>query len=329
MKTTFLFLLALLTLPVSSEPEKLSALDVQLLLDKIKELREGSQKRIGARYTTAHSAFRAAIQSDAAAHALFLNCTEKVQFEDRQKSSSEFRDWKRRHKDRTDTPPFRRALRHQLNWLLLTLQTASEPKGRDQIWSKALDHIDTILKDAKDLEGSQNLLRQNVLDSVFAEAYSVDNIDITDWPTSPLNLDAVYEGLVLPSLRQVKTLGQLEQAWERRILHEGTMIEIWNKPKKGLGRSEHSAPMEKFLEVRRPQLQWQKELDLFYVGDQKGASLRMLKHLETHPSHRDIATWIAEFQAAVKGQIAPPPPAGESKAPGEGAGSGEEPGNAP
>nr|MCS5538841.1 hypothetical protein [Roseibacillus sp.] len=114
-----------------------------------------------------------------------------------------------------------------------------------------------------------------------------------------------------------------------RILHEGTMIEIWNKPRKGLGRPEHSAPMEKFLEVRRPQLQWQKELDLFQVGDQKGASLRMLKHLETYPSHRDIATWIVEFQAAVKGQIALPPPAGESEAPEEGAGSGEESGNAP
>ncbi len=310
MKPTFLFLFTLLLLPVSGEPEKLSALDVQLLLEKIKELREGSQKRVGARYTTAHSAFRAAIQSDAAAHALFLNCTEKVQFEEKQKSGSEFRDWKRRHKERTDTPSFRRALRHQLNWLLLTLQAASEPKERDNMWSKALDHIDTILKDAEDLEGAQHLLRQPVLSTVFAEAYSVDNIDITDWPSSPLQLEAVYEGLVLPSLRSLKTLSQLEQAWERRILHEGTVIEIWNKPKKGLGRPEHSAPMEKFLEVRRPQLQWQKEMDLFQVGDQKGASLRMLKHLETYPSHRDIATWIAEFQSAVKGQATPPPPAG-------------------
>ena len=47
-------------------------------------------------------------------------------------------------------------------------------------------------------------------------------------------------------------------------------------------------------------------MDLFNVGDQKKASLRMLKHLETYPSHRDAATWIAEFQAAVKGQAAPP-----------------------
>ncbi|MCH2064755.1 MAG: hypothetical protein MK194_13665 [Roseibacillus sp.] len=324
MKPPVLFLFALLLLPVSGEPEKLSALDVQLLLEKIKDLREGSQKRVGARYTTAHSAFRAAIQSDAAAHALFLNCTEKVQFEDKQKSGSEFRDWKRRHKERTDTPSFRRALRHQLNWLLLTLQAASEPKERDNMWTKALDHIDTILKDAEDLEGSQHLLRQNVLNTVFAEAYSVDNIDITDWPNSPLHLEAVYEGLVLPSLRSLKTLSQLEQAWERRILHEGTMIEIWNKPKKGLSRPEHSAPMEKFLEVRRPQLQWQKQMDLFQVGDQKGASLRMLKHLETYPSHRDIATWIAEFQSAVKSQSAPPPAAGDPEEAGEEPGSTEE-----
>ena len=323
MKPPVLFLLALLSVPVSGEPEKLSALDVQLLLEKIKEVREGSQKLIGARYSTAHSAFRAAIQNDSAAHALFLDCTEKVQFEDKQKSGSDFRDWKRRHKERTDTPAFRRALRHQLNWLLLTLQAASEPEKRDEMWVKALDHIDTIFKDAEDLEGSQQLLRQNVLGTVFAEAYSVDNIDITDWPGSPLQLEAVYEGLVLPSLRRVKTLGQLEQAWDKRILHEGTLIEIWDKPKKGLGRPEHSAPMEKFLEVRRPQLEWKKEMDLFNVGDQKKASLRMLKHLETYPSHRDAATWIAEFQAAVKGQAAPPS-AGGSDEEGEETGAGGE-----
>ena len=304
--SAFLLLLVFCA-PLSGEPEKLSALDVQLLLEKIKTLREGSQKAIGARYSTANSAFRSAIQSDSAAYALFVNCTEKVQFEEKQKSGSEFRDWKRRHKERSDSPSFRRALRHQLNWLLLTLQAASEPTKRDEMWSKALDHIDTIFKDAEDLEGAQAVLRQNVLGTVFAEAYSVDNIEITDWPGSPLQLESVYEGLVLPSLRSKKTLSELGQAWDRRILHEGTMIDIWNKPKKGLGRPEHSAQMEKFLEVRRPQLQWKKEMDLFGVGDQKQAALRMLKHIETHTTHRDIATWIAEFQAAVKGQVSAPP----------------------
>ena len=308
MKPIPLLCLALLTTSLVGNPEKLSAIDAQLLLEKIKELQEGSNERVGARYTTANSAFRSAIQSDSAAHALYLNCVEKVQFEDQQKSGSDFRDWKRRHNDRTDTPAFRRALRHQLNWLLLTLQAASEPDESGKMWAKALDHIDTIFKDAEDLEGSQHLLRQNVLNTVFAEAYSIDNIDMTDWPTSPLQLEAVYDGLVLPALRGVKTLGELDQAWEKRILHEGSLIQAWDKPKKGLARPEHSAAMEKFLLVRRPELQWQKQMDFFWVGDQKGASLRMLKHIETHATHRDCAKWIAEFQSAVKGQIAPPVP---------------------
>ena len=204
-----------------------------------------------------------------------------MQFEEKQKSGSEFRDWKRRHKNaRTVRLPSCPSASIEL---APDLQAASEPKKRDELWTKALDHIDTILKDAKDLEGAQGMLRQNVLDTVFAEAYSVDNIDITDWPGSPLQLEAVYEGLVLPSLRSMKTLSELEQAWERRILHEGTMIEIWNKPKKGLGRPENSPPMEQFLEERRPQLQWKKEMDLFAVGDQKRASLRMLKHKPMQP----------------------------------------------
>lgn len=312
MKPTTLLCLALLSLPLGAEPEKLSALDAQLLLEKITELREGSSERIGARYKTAHSAFRSAIQSDAATHDLYLKCIEKVQFEDEKKKASEFRDWKRRHKERTDSPEFRRALRHQLNWLLLTIQAASDDKKREESWKTALDHIDTIFKDAKDLEGSQHILRQNVLSTVFAEAYNIEGIKMEDWPTAPLQLDLVYDGLILPALRSRTTIGQLKQAWEKRILHEGTSLEVWSKPKKGLANNEPSAAMTKFLKERRPQLQWMMEMDLFFVGDQKAASLRMLKHIEAHEAHKRCPDWISEFQAAVKAEIAPPPSEGAS-----------------
>ena len=191
-------LLAPLALPLSAEPEKLSDLDAQLLLEKIKELQEGSDERISARYKTAVSAFRSAVQSDTATHELYLKCIEKVNFEDEDRKASEFRDWKKRHKERTDTPAFRRALRHQLNWLLLTLEAASNPDQTSKLWSKALDQIDTIFSDAEDLRGSQSILQQTVTNTIFAEAYNIEGIELGEWPMAPLQLEAVYEEAEYP-----------------------------------------------------------------------------------------------------------------------------------
>lgn len=307
MKPLILTCLAALTLPLGAVPEKLTPLDAQLLLEKLKQLRDGSNERISARYEVAHKAFRAAIQTDAAAHDLYVNCVEKVQFEDEKKKASEFREWKRRHKDRTDTPAFRRALRHQLNWLLLTLEAASEPGKRDDLWPKALERIDSIFKDADDLMGEQGRLRQDVLDTVYATAYGLNGIKIADWPSAPLQISMVYEQLILPPLRSPKTLPNLRQAWEKRILHEGSIHSLWGRPARGSGgRQERPADLDKFLAERRPQLQWEMELDLFNVGDQKASALRMLKHIEKHVGHENCAEWIASFQAAVRGETLSP-----------------------
>jgi hypothetical protein len=304
---------------MGAEPEKLSALDAQLLLERLKELREGSDQRIGERFKVAHSAFRSAIQTDGAAHDLYLKCVEKVQFEDEKRKSQDFRDWKRRHKDRTDSPAFRRALRHQLNWLLLTIEAASEPGKRNELWPKAMERIDLIFKDADDLDGAQGLLRQDVLDTVYATAYGVNGIKLEDWPTAPLQLSIVYEQLILPPLRTPRRLGELRQAWEKRILHEGSVHSLWGRSARGLGgRQVRPAELDRFLAERRPQLQWEMELDLFNAGDQKGAALRMLQHIEKNVAHENCAEWIVDFQEIVRVSSAPTPTPTPTPVPEEG-----------
>jgi hypothetical protein len=308
-KPTIILCLAALALPLplGAAPEKLTPLDAQLLLEKLKQLRDGSNERISDRYEAAHRAFRAAIQTDAAAHDLYVDCIEKVQFEGENRKASDFREWKRRHKDRTDSPAFRRALRHQLNWLLLTLEAASEPEKRDKLWPKALERIDLIFKDADDLLGEQGRLRQDVLDSVYATAYGLNGIKLADWPTAPLQISMVYEQLILPPLRSPRTLTELRQAWEKRILHEGSVHNLWGRPSRGSGgREGRPAELDKFLAVRRPQLQWEMEMDLFSVGDQKASALRMLKHIEKYVAHENCAEWITSFQSAVRGETLPP-----------------------
>jgi len=323
---TTLLCLAALALPLGAAPETLTPLDAQLLLERLKKLRAGSEQRIEARYKSAHGAFRDAIASDNAAHGLYLKCIEKVQFEDEKKKASEFRDWKRRHKERGDSPAFRRALRHQLSWLLLTLEAASDPDKQDELWPKAVERIDQIFKDAKELKGEQSRLRQSVLASVFATAYGLNGIKIEGWPTAPLELDVVYEQLIFPPLRKRSKIPQLRSAWEKRILHEGSVHSEWGRPANARGvRQERSADLERFLAERRPQLLWDMEVDLFKTGDQKGAALRMLAHIEKNDVHKNTGEWIVQFEELVKGKSRPAPVSGTAESEPEKEAKGKEP----
>ena len=83
-----------------------------------------------------------------------------------------------------------------------------------------------------------------------------------------------------------------------RIGHASIMLESWSRP--AADRDERSAAMERFITERRPELVWMMELDLFACGDQKGASLRMLKHIERYLGHKNEAKWIEDFESLVK-----------------------------
>ncbi len=162
MKRALLLCLLMSGVPLPATADELSPVDIQLLLDKLEELRNGEKGRRDSRYSVARSAFAAAVGSDAAAHALYLKCIEKVRFDD-EKSGQAWRDWKRRHKEREDTPALRRALRHQLSWLLLTLEVAEEPEEMMEFAPKAMTRVDAIFADAAGITTSMIDLKQSAI----------------------------------------------------------------------------------------------------------------------------------------------------------------------
>ena len=42
-------------------------------------------------------------------------------------------------------------------------------------------------------------------------------------------------------------------------------------------------------------------MDLFQNGDEQGAALRMLNHLEANLTHKSAPTWIGQFTNLVEG----------------------------
>ena len=289
---TAIVVLTGITPTLSAEVSVLSEGDRQALIERLTELKEGAGTRAEQQLRSALVAYRAAVGSDEAAHDLYLKCVEKVRFEDEKKSAKDFRDWKRRHKDREDSPGFRRVLRHQLNWLLLTLEAnveAEKEEGEDMT-GKALAALDSIIGD-ETIEGRQfNALEQDVTKTVFALAYGINPSE--SWPASPLRLEQIYQKEILPPLAAKHDIGTYRSAWAKWILQEAKLQEARSQSGE---KGERSVAFERFLVEKRPQMLWELEKSVFAVGDEKGGALGMLKHLETYSSHKNEIKWTKEF----------------------------------
>lgn len=305
--------------------EALSDMDREALLENLQKLRDAADSKVDARFRIAIAAFRNAIGSDDAAMELYLNCIEKVNFEEQQKKSADFREWKTKEREKLADPGMRLALRLQLRWLTLTLQAASEKADRAKLTEDAQDVVEVIFRELDKLKHQERILSQAVTGSVFARAYDINNVKVEKWPLSPIQLDAVYDEILLPPYRKPSQLDALRSGWIRRIQQETAKMEHWNgrrdedredredREDKRIGTLESMQSPEyvKFLEEGRPKLQWEMEVDLYNNGDQAGAAVRMLAHLEKYVGHPSNREWSDQLKLLLKPAVplAPVPPA--------------------
>ncbi|MEY4569766.1 MAG: hypothetical protein RLZZ398_1205 [Verrucomicrobiota bacterium] len=292
----------------NARAEILSDADRESLLENLEKLRESANSKVDARFRVALAAYREAIGSDDAAMELYLNCIEKVNFEDQQKKSTDFREWKRSQAEKLADPGLRLALRQQLRWLVLTLQAASEKADRTKLVVEAQDIVDSIFHESEKLKNQESILSQAVTSSVFARAYDINSEKLEKWPLSPIQLDQLYGQVLLPPYRKSSRLAGLRATWIKRIQQEGAKIEHWSEndrnPKEekriGMASGMQSPAYEKFLAETQPSLQWEMETDLFRHGDESGAAVRMLAHLEKNLAHPAAREWGKQFEALLK-----------------------------
>lgn len=291
----------LITFTSGAGASELSEADRIALLEKLDKVEALSDQRVSGMYRKALEAYREAIRSDDATMDLYLKCYEKVNYEDQKRKSQEFRDWKRRNKERISSPSMRMALRHQLSWLLLSIEAAKREGDVSALGERAISHLDQIFKHAEVMKEDRRILNENALSSVFARAYGL-HIKIDEWPRSALDIAQIYDKVILPPLRYPGQVRSLRLAWKRRINHEMLVHEKWaQREGTTIGKKDAIRPpaLEKFLAVTRPQLLWRMEVECFNAGDQKASALRMLGHLETYISHKNAPEWINEFQEMI------------------------------
>lgn len=314
-----LFLIAA-SLMVHAEP--LSNANRESLLESFEKFRQTADSVEDARFRVALAAYRLAMTSDAEAMKLYLDCLEKVQYKDQQKDSSEFREWKRKESEKLASSDLRLALRYQLRWLILTLQAASEHSDKSRLAAEAQDCVDSLFSDYEKFAGHENILSQSATSSVFAQAYEIDISNAEKWPSSPLDLGKIYKDVLLPPRRSPERVQELRAVWIKYITQEGLKLKFTppkqREPRKGRGGNDDkddshepgkSPEYIKFVNETQPKLEWEMEEDLFKQGDQNGAAVRMLAHLQKYISHPSNREWSETYKSLL---TAPAPEASAS-----------------
>ncbi len=285
-------------IPLMSQGQNLSDTDREAILKKIEAMQEQADSAVDKKYRTAMSVFSNAMSDPNSSLELYLKCEDLINFEKKNKKAVDFREWKKSNNDKFTDTAFRLALQYQLRWSVLSLQAASENADREKLSIEASKILDAMVNDAEKLAGHQSILNQSVLSSVFAQAYNINGIEIKNWPLAPGQLDQVYNVLVLPPLRRSDRLAALTASWQKRISQEGELVQYWKSGGKSKS-SEASLEHEKFITETLPQLRWDADVDIFKAGDQRGASIRMLKHIEDNLSHKSAPKWIESFTSLV------------------------------
>lgn len=294
-----LLILISLGINVSSlQAQELTDVDRDLLLDKLREIQQSADSAARGKFSAAVSAFQIAAASDTAAHDLYLKCVEKVSFQDEAKKAKEFREWRKRHKERRDSPGFRRALRYQLSWLLKTIEIAENPEARERMPDAAIGMIESILGDAQTLKGQSGVLTGSVLSSYFARAYELEGLKPENWALAPLAISSMYESVILPPWQNSDSLTMLEKGWNKRIEHTGLAIQMFSPE----GDKDRIPEFEKWYRDGRLDLLWSKQTDFFRHGSQRAAALKMLDHVKVNLANPKASGWISEFSILVAGE---------------------------
>lgn len=304
MKVYLLILLSLSFSLSSAVSETLSETDRRKMLEKLEAVFEEVEETSGGRIRSALSAFRSARNDDDKALELYLRCVEKKSFIDEKKKNQEFREWKRQQSEKFKRDGFTLALRHQLNWLVLTIEADGGANSANESAIAATKAVGSIMSDLEQLKNQKGLLSKNVYSTPFASTYKIaapkkednKNADaVSNFPTSPLPIGKVYEKVIFPTLRTPTKIKTLRTAWVKRIQQERAIVEFQSDQKSG-SNEETSPEFDKFITEQLPRLRWQMEVDLFDSGDQILASQNMYLLIAQNINHPDVKAWAAQFQ---------------------------------
>ena len=198
-------------------------------------------------------------------------------------------EWRKKQGDLMRNPVFVNGLRLQLAYISLTWQRSMGAKNKDLLPSlyeytaQVLGNIDTLW--------SFEPLRKSLGDNVFVRYFQIGPYlaAIDNWSDQPFDVDSIYQKAILPTLRDMKDPRVLDY-WMAKLQNEAAHIE----------KGSNSLAMNKFNNVRRPELLWNRAEDEEVIGQHNQAVTDMLALAKAHPDHPDFDKWAARLTELVK-----------------------------
>ena len=261
--------------------------------------------------------FRKATSSDAAAMNFYLDCKKIVDLERKDMTKDAVRSQVERMESQmekwTGTSPtdgrdegdFGKAVRLQLEYLVLTLEAhETPPDDMIKMVPKLKAYIAAVMENAKKLKGrALNHLNGNISNNAFVEAYQLDRYLSTEhWSMNPLGFGDMWEKCIFPLMEKESRDGLPEQ-WDTRIKTEMAFRE----------ESMYKPEYELWVQNEVPVLRWARAQYLYEKGPSPvNAMADMLKIIREYPGHASAPDWLEalrELVAQASGADAPPPAA--------------------
>jgi hypothetical protein len=313
--------------PPSDNPLGLSPDDASALLGQLQKLDEDFSQSEETLLASALTRIRAATASESTSAELYLTAL-KIVNADRSGTTPavEPDGWREEQIEWMKESGAPKAIRIQLAWLGLLIEAAQkEESERPALLKKARIITKEAATVAQELSllpatggggerrggpgkergpgakrNAGQFLTQSVMASVFSEAYNLQNHikPPQDWSLAPLNLDAVYDRMLLADAR-ANHPSELAPLWDERIQLEAAI---------------HRAAMsedafKKWGEDTGRDLMWRKQLDLLRskVGG-RTAGLELIRLFKENPTHPNLAAWKKDIDgviASITGQTDP------------------------
>ena len=198
-------------------------------------------------------------------------------------------DWRKKNGDLLRDKNFIAALRMQLTYLSLTWQHSMGVKTRDQL-PALYDYTNGIAANFDSLWSFDQIAKKSIGDNVFAAYFQIGPYinSLPEWEPVPFNIEGIFQKTILPELRRLKDPRVLAY-WDDKIQAEAARLD----------KNQNSLAVNKFNNVRRPGLLWNRAEDELVIGDQPHAVADMLALIKAHPDHPDFDKWAARLTEIV------------------------------
>ena len=330
------FLAGLVSAGTAVAQQDAPPLDVAALLKALHGIKDQQTQQAKAAKQKALQQIQTAGASPASAVASWEEAVRAAQFEGAAKEGSQFKEWREREGEALKEKEAANAALLHFKWMALTMQRSigtpmkellpqviafTKEVAADQA---AIETLDENIRKEKEMAGSNKhgkdrktndeavkkmhdqIIRTPVNGSVAAQVLKiVDLLTIEKWEMTAGNLDGIYTNIILPQLRATRDPRLLE-FWDMKLKRESD----------NAARTKLAFEIDKFNQVRRPDLLWSRAQDILVLGQRNRALGEMFNLVKANPNHPHADEWVAAMEkilvlAAPADADAPlvPPPA--------------------